>query len=117
MGIGLALIVAERERQIEKEGFTPAHDDHHSDHHLRWAADCYRHANTQIEIAGLGVPVLWPWERSWWKPSKDPVRNLVKAGALYYALADKCERAGRDDDNELLMATVFEIAGEIDAFS
>lgn len=32
----------------------------------------------------------------WWKPSDDPVRNWVKAGALFQAEKERLERAGRD---------------------
>ena len=33
----------------------------------------------------------WPWAKKWWKPSDDPVRNLVKAGALIAAEIDRLE--------------------------
>jgi hypothetical protein len=35
------------------------------------------------------APSDWPWEKSWWKPSADPIRNLVKAGALIAAEIDR----------------------------
>ena len=31
----------------------------------------------------------WPWPPEFWKPSDDPVRNLVKAGALIAAEIDR----------------------------
>lgn len=34
----------------------------------------------------------WPWDEEWWKPSEDPVRNLVKAGALIAAEIDRLQR-------------------------
>lgn len=34
----------------------------------------------------------WPWHSSWWKPSDDPIRNLVKAGALIAAEIDRLQR-------------------------
>lgn len=37
-----------------------------------------------------GVPSGWPWERRDWKPTPDDrVRELVKAGALYVAEAER----------------------------
>jgi len=36
--------------------------------------------------------VTWPWEREAWKPSEDPIRNLVKAGALIAAEIDRLQR-------------------------
>lgn len=38
------------------------------------------------------APIDWPWADSWWKPSTDPVRNLVKAGALVAAEIDRYQR-------------------------
>lgn len=40
-----------------------------------------------------GAPELWPWDVRWWKPSPDPERNLVKAGALIAAELDRLARA------------------------
>ncbi len=34
----------------------------------------------------------WPWEMAWLKISEDPVRNLVKAGALIAAEIDRLLR-------------------------
>ena len=39
-----------------------------------------------------GILRLWPWSDKWWKPSDDPVRNLVKAGALLAAEIDRLQR-------------------------
>ena len=91
-GSGAALIAAERQRQVEAEGWTPEHDDAHDDHELLMAADCYiRKAWTTVRMDR--PPSLWPWELSWWKPSDDPIRNLTKAGALIAAEIDRRQRA------------------------
>lgn len=94
---GTELIAEERARQISEEGWTPEHDDEHDRGELFAAGDCYREfAQKQIRlkrnILPASVPEEWPWDDEWWKPSKDPVRNLVKAGALYQAQADFCKR-------------------------
>ncbi|WP_306393443.1 Lar family restriction alleviation protein [Telluria beijingensis] len=83
-------VLAERQRQVEKEGWTPAHDDQYELHELSLAASCY-------VLAGEGphhpsVPGTWPWEESWWKPGDDR-RNLVKAGALILADIERLDRA------------------------
>lgn len=41
----------------------------------------------------------WPssWHPEWWKPSNDPVRNLVKAGALIAAEIDRIQRQGENN--------------------
>ncbi|MGU5573601.1 hypothetical protein ACV1C5_09520 [Aeromonas caviae] len=86
---GKALIAAERQRQIEVEGWTPSHDDMHGADNLEMAALCYRDANN----ADSELPAQWPWVREYWKP-KGRQRNLERAGALYQAAADAAARVG-----------------------
>jgi len=92
---GAALIAAERQRQITVEGWTPEHDDEHSDCELTAVAKCYLCANGCLhpERAPLNE-IFWPpkWSDEWWKPSPDPIRNLVKAGALIAAEIDRLQR-------------------------
>lgn len=33
----------------------------------------------------------WPWSLNWWKPSSDPIKDLVKAGALIAAEIDRLQ--------------------------
>ncbi len=87
MKTGTELIAAERERQITAEGWTPEHDDSHVLKELVYAAICYASKAAGKPFASVG----WPWP-SWWKPSRDPVRNLVKAGALIAAEIDRLQR-------------------------
>ena len=80
-------VLAERRRQIEVEGWTPAHDDEHKNGEMARAASCY----------AVGAPAfmawdLWPWDRKWWKPG-DRRRDLVKAGALILAEIERLDRA------------------------
>lgn len=81
---GAALIARERERQVSAEGWTTQHDDRHTNAELVRAAQAY--------IEPTRVAEVWPWEESWWKPSTDPIRNLVKAGALIAAEIDRLQR-------------------------
>ncbi len=37
----------------------------------------------------VGPMRWWPWGKSWWKPSDDPIRDLEKAGALIAAEIDR----------------------------
>jgi hypothetical protein len=37
-------------------------------------------------------PDDWPWDWRFWKPSVDPIRDLVKAGALIAAEIDRLQR-------------------------
>lgn len=116
---GLALIKEERARQIEVEGWTPEHDDEHRRGELAKAADAYRtYAEAQLKFGDKLPPCFfpkqWPWERAWWKPSADPVRNLVKAGALYQAQADFYHRRAKDELELVANYCVGLIAGRID---
>lgn len=93
--LGVMRIAQERHRQIKAEGWTPEHDDDHTDEQLRWAAACYL-LTGRFTIAEEDFgDRCWPWVDGW-KPGMrddDPVRNLVKAGALIAAEIDRLERA------------------------
>ena len=112
---GVALIAAERARQIAQEGWTAEHDDDHCDSEMAVAAACYalpkqrrREKIAYIEMdAARGcsdpaipyrvkkrIPCGWPWDAEWWRPvPKDRIRELVKAGALIAAEIDRLKRA------------------------
>ncbi len=101
---GTALIHAERVRQTTAEGYHPAHDDGHDDGSLTSAAMAYAEAaHYQIQDPSPDggfymkeVPHAWPFrdgiQVNGWKPSTDPIRNLVKAGALIAAEIDRLQR-------------------------
>jgi hypothetical protein len=100
---GVRLIQAERQRQMDVEEWTPEHDAEHKFGEMSDAAACYAKVAAMIVYPGpipLEVPASWPWENSWWKPSSDPVRNLVKAGALIAAEIDRLQRAQPNADDE-----------------
>lgn len=136
---GIERIAAERQRQVDSEGWTPEHDLEHKAGHLAAAAGCYVDAAlgmlssrnwTEVEgpiwaesyrlddpdkadsylsyIAEMladpikswigrnedGTPRLpahgaWPFDAPSWKPSEDPIKNLVRAGALIAAEIDR----------------------------
>jgi len=92
---GIALITAERVRQVTEEGWTPEHDEQHERHALASAAECYLNRafyTGPFEGPPDGMP-RWPWDLAWWKPVKDDggIRNLVKAGALIAAEIDRIQ--------------------------
>lgn len=99
MKTGIEMIAAERERQITAEGWSAAHDDEHNNQELSIAAECYSEASNML-LSGMcssfvrKSPRRWPWDLSRWKPSEDPIRNLVKAGALIAAEIDRLKRKG-----------------------
>ena len=90
---GIERIAAERQRQIEVEGWSPAHDEEYEFGELSGAGTAYADfASRQIGSGiGRGHPLnnLWRWSSERWKPSPDPIRNLEKAGALIAAEIDR----------------------------
>lgn len=99
-------VLAERQRQIEAEGWTEEHDDRHDDRSLALAGSCY--AQQYVGRAWLleaysdgeeryqldKMPDDWPdsWDEEWWKP-KNPRRDLVRAAALLIAEIERLDRA------------------------
>lgn len=98
---GVDLIAAERQRQIAVEGWTPEHDDRHDTGEIGTAAMSYvlyagfQSRGQALEGAVMAVSRSWPWQTAWWKPSDDPIRNLVKAGALIAAEIDRLQRKAK----------------------
>jgi hypothetical protein len=86
---GSTLIADERLRQVTQEGFTAKHDAELAPGQL-WKAACAYLLHLGFPQA-RGIPSVWPWHTFWWKPSADPLRNLVKAGALIAAEIDRMQ--------------------------
>ena len=99
-------ISAERQRQIEKEGFSFEHDDRHDRGELVAAALAYAtHAMIIAKLRADGyppeeiaakdaeapLPAFWPWAPEWWKP-KGQRRDLERAGALILAELERLNR-------------------------
>ena len=84
-------VLAERQRQIEAEGWTPERDDRYTSCELAAAAATYATCTqaNQLQICGVTV---WPWPLHWWKPTSYR-RNLVKACALILAEIERLDRA------------------------
>lgn len=103
---GITLIASERQRQVNEEGWTPSHDDGHSDGALARAAACYAIGTKELRrpIAvqqrgenwsahGTNYINAWPFEEDDWKPTPhDRIRELQKAGALIAAEIDRLKR-------------------------
>lgn len=90
-------VIAERQRQITGEGFTPEQDDKYDRAEMVSAAlsyirlatiwkdkdpDCYRKSS---------APMSWPWLSEYWKPT-NPRRDLIKGIALLIAEAERRDR-------------------------
>ena len=89
---GSELITIERQRQIEKEGWTPEHDDNLVCDELAFAAAAYALTDKYFYPSDRCNHV-WPWAKEWWKPTpNDRIRELEKAGALIAAEIDRLLR-------------------------
>ena len=100
---GIERIAAERERQVEAEGWTPEHDDAHADGVMAMAAACYAvHGIVSLLDERISVRCVWvgpdnsvirdawPWASHWDKRDKHPpLRRLEIAGALIAAEIDR----------------------------
>lgn len=89
-------VLAERQRQVTAEGWTPEHDDEYQHCEMAVAAACYIMADDDPRA---DIPELWPWPSEWWKPT-DVRRDLVKAGALILAEIERLDRATGADVRE-----------------
>ena len=89
----IALIAAERRRQIEAEGWTLEHDDQHANGELAAAAVCYAVPPDMRDPRPGAIPDIWPFAARCWKPTPDDrVRELVKAGTLIAAEIERLLR-------------------------
>lgn len=92
---GCDLIAQERQRQIEKEGWSTEHDKSHTNNELAWAAACYAAPESIFRILGGygGGPFYsnpWPWSEEWDKRKQHGrLKQLVIAGALIAAEIDR----------------------------
>lgn len=91
-------IAAERQRQMDVEGWSAEHDDSHPEGALAAAAAAYALSSAYMPDAHINAevrpvpPECWPWDIQWWKPGFTR-QNLVKAGALIAAAIDREDRA------------------------
>ena len=98
-------ILNERDRQVNDEGWTPAHDDQHIDFSLSRAAIAYAACaaagsidRTILDAHGAAgatsaVKALWPigWSTQWFEPTSRR-RDLIKAAALLIAEIERLDR-------------------------
>lgn len=93
MSNGCELIRAERQRQIEAEGWSQERDcEVHAWGQLAEAAACYALGKNTVYGSAGGWVYLWPWDKRWWKPTPESrIKELVKAGALIAAEIDRLE--------------------------
>lgn len=97
---GAELIAKERQRQIDKEGWTADHDDQHELEELAKAAAYYAYPPSthpkKINYLTTFIEFFaWPvhWDLKWDKKDKhDRIKQLIIAGALCAAEIDRFQR-------------------------
>ena len=115
---GVLRIGAERQRQIDEEGWTADHDDEHDEGEMVWAAVCYAAPRAVYRCSGFeedphsrgGNQIRfcdpWPWSRGWDKRTKHApnrtqrIRELEKAGALIAAEIDRLLRLQAENGDD-----------------
>lgn len=110
---GIELISEERQRQIEKEGWSPEHDDQHSAGELLQAAVAYADCDPTMkkfkqkfvleDTFPRGVEFRDPypetWSKQWDKRKKHSrLRRLAIAGALIAAEIDRVQRSEKESE-------------------
>lgn len=96
---GVGRIAQERQRQRFEEGWTPEHDAEHDKGEMIAAAIAYAmHAEHGLRPRRNSSfwMAWWPWGQRWWKP-KDPMTDLIRAGALIAAEIDRLILKGEAD--------------------
>ena len=85
---GAVAILRERVRQVLVEGYEPEGDVEHTGNDLAWMAFSYVDRALSDNPGNPVPPQMWPGRPEDWKPG-DPIRMLVKAGALLAAEVDR----------------------------
>ena len=86
MKSGSELILEERLRQINKEGWSTEHDKEHDVMEFVRAAQAY----LMIGEDNITRTTVWPWDGGFFKP-KDAIKDLTRAGALIAAAIDRLQ--------------------------
>lgn len=98
---GIALIAAERQRQINELGYTVDHDQEWVENELAIAAACYAVEGTEAEVIEkdmLAKIDAWPFGGKYDKRQEhDELQRQIIAGALIAAEIDRLlDRGGSD---------------------
>jgi hypothetical protein len=96
---GIELIAQERQRQIEKEGWTAEHDSRHKNEELAWVACYYAMPGIIVYVDGndpaISPETMYPvtWNECWAKrDKKSRTQQLAVAGALIAAEIDRLNK-------------------------
>lgn len=90
-------VLAERQRQISVEGWTPERDDQHTNCGIALVAAAYAVSSVEqpssLELAAA-LFRFSGWAKHWFKP-RTPREDLVRAGALILAEIERLDRAAQ----------------------
>lgn len=97
----LELVKVEREKQINKHGYTHEHDDEHTDGSIADAAACYAATNqmlygddfTEMHNGIPSIKYLFPWDSKYLKrEEKTRKEQIITACAMLMAEYERLER-------------------------
>lgn len=127
---GVEAIALERQRQIEKKGFSIEHDKHHIENQLVYGAICYAYppeSRRLMKLRGENTtglpsiflengpegegaylvlpPSIWPFENAFFKPDtsgtiRGRMRDIQKAGAMLAAEYDRLRDLAEEEKSE-----------------
>ena len=88
---GIELIADERDRQISEEGWTAEHDSGHTSGELSLLAACYILKNYTFAVFEKRIEseLFAYWGSDEWIKYKNPIKDLIRAGALIAAEIDR----------------------------
>lgn len=94
----LNLVKAERQKQINKHGYTPEHDDEHTDGSIADAGACYGANSDNLwafgEYGQTGLKEVWAWDYEFFKKEDhDRKQQLIIGAAFYMAEYERIVRA------------------------
>lgn len=95
---GIEMIIKERLRQLQEEGWTPEHDDTWREGELANSAAAYAMTYEMRDYLGHhNLETIFSFRSEWWKPARNDSyderkKELAKAGALIAAEIDRLNR-------------------------
>jgi len=108
----LELVKAERLKQINKHGYTPEHDDEHTDGSIADAAACYAATTDPYEKGHFGkFRALWRWDFNYYKKEEKTRKDqIITACSMLMAEWERLERIEEKATVNLCADCIYDLA-------